>query len=331
MKFGACLWPFKWDPPYEDQLERVANLGFKSVELIAWNPKFLKEYYTPEKIDQILGLIDEHGLEISEFVGTPGNLAHPDKALRDEAVEFWADVVRIAGDLGVKTVNSVANFPFGISLPANSELASLQEWRADFPPDLDWTQNWRDHVEAVKRCCAICEDNGARWAMEPHPYRWVSNTAAMLRLIDWVDSPALGMNFDPSHLFPMGETPHASIYQLGDRIFNCHLSDNIGHTNLHWRPGKGRIDWDALLCALRDVGYDGHLSLELEDVPGVSRGEGAQSLPASLRDEPAETRVASFDRENLLSLEYLQTVARRNGIEIEGGPAKDPYATVSES
>jgi sugar phosphate isomerase/epimerase len=100
----------------------------------------------------------------------------------------------------------------------------------------------------------------------------MSNTASMLRLIEHIDSNALGINFDPSHLFPVGETPHVVIYQLAERIFHCHFSDNDGTTNVRWRPGEGKIDWEAVLVALRDTGYDGVISIELEDVPGVSRG-----------------------------------------------------------
>jgi hypothetical protein len=33
---------------------------------------------------------------------------------------------------------------------------------------------------------------------------------------------------DPSHLFPVAETPHASVYALGPRVFNCHISDKRG-------------------------------------------------------------------------------------------------------
>ena len=37
MKFGASSWPFQWEPPYEDAVRRIAGLGFKAMELIAWN------------------------------------------------------------------------------------------------------------------------------------------------------------------------------------------------------------------------------------------------------------------------------------------------------
>ena len=61
------------------------------------------------------------------------------------------------------------------------------------------------------------------------------------------------------HLFPVAETPHAAVYQLGSRVFNCHVSDNWGDANAHFRPGKGKIDWGAFLRSLQDVGFTGSL------------------------------------------------------------------------
>ena len=37
MHLGAPVWPFQWNPPYEDAIRRIAALGYQHVELIAWN------------------------------------------------------------------------------------------------------------------------------------------------------------------------------------------------------------------------------------------------------------------------------------------------------
>lgn len=94
----------------------------------------------------------------------------------------------------------------------------------------------------------------------------------MQRVLNHVDSDAIGMNFDPSHLYPSG-VAHVVIYELGENILHAHLSDNDALTNVHWRPGKGKIGWQEVLQAFKDVGYDGVLSIELEDVPGVSSSQ----------------------------------------------------------
>jgi sugar phosphate isomerase/epimerase len=243
MKFGASIWPFQWDPPYEDGISRIASLGFEAVELIGWNRQILHEYYTPKKVKELRTFVEDSGLEISEFVSTPEGMASSDEKERDRAVEHFKRAVEVAVGLGTGIVNSVSAYPFDLEFPRITDRPHLQQWTVDIPSGLDWKKNWEDYVDVMRRCALICEDADLRYALEPHPYRHMSNTASMLRLIERVGSDALGMNFDPSHLFPVGETPHVVIYQLAERIFHCHFSDNDGTTNVHWRPGRGKIDW----------------------------------------------------------------------------------------
>lgn len=313
MKFGAAIWPFKWETPYEATIPRIARLGFKAIELIAWDRQTLDDYYTPRRIGELRDIVASEGLEISEFVSTPRGMADPDPAVRAAAVEHFKRMLEVADGLGTKMVNSVSVYPFGLEYPRITDRPLMQEQLVDLPAGLDWQRNWEDYVEVMRQCAALCEGAGFRYALETHPYRYVANAAGMLRLLDRVPSPALGMNFDPSHLFPVGEIPQVVIYQLGGRIFHCHFSDNDGTTNAHWRPGKGKIDWQAVLTALRDVGFDGVISLELEDVPGVSRRRPIPS-GAVRRDETARE---AFDRENVESVAYLRAIAGRIGVAIE--------------
>jgi sugar phosphate isomerase/epimerase len=303
MKFGASVWPFQWDPPYEDTLRRIAKLGFKAVELIAWRREVFASYYTPQRVKDLRLLLDDLGLELSEFVSTPPGMASPDPSARKQAVEHFKQLVETGVALGTKLVNSVSPNPFELPFPRIMLKHVYQEWTLDFDPKLDWKQNWADYVEVVSQFCAICEDAGVKYALEPHPYRWMRNAASMMRLLDHVNSPALGMNFDPSHLFPMGEIPQAVIYEVGERIFHTHFSDNDGTSNAHWRPGKGKIDWKGVLQALQAVGYDGVISIELEDVPGVAhRGQAS---------------TEALDREVLLSKAYLAELGQELGLKLE--------------
>jgi sugar phosphate isomerase/epimerase len=302
MKFGACVWPFQWEPPYEDTLRRIAQLGFHAVELIAWNREILETYYTPQRIRDLRLLLSDLSLELSEFVSTPPGMASPDPVAREKAVEHFKRLVEVGVALGARLVNTVAPNPFDVRFPRITEKHLAQEWTAEFDSRWDWARNWEEYVEVTRRCCAICEDAGVRYALEPHPYRWMRNSASMLRLLDHVHSPALGMNFDPSHLFPMGEIPQMVIYEVGERIFHTHFSDNDGASNAHWRPGKGKIDWKGVLQALKDVGYDYVISIELEDVPGVSR--------------PGKAGSEAHDREVTLAREYLANLCQEVGIAV---------------
>ena len=134
------------------------------------------------------------------------------------------------------------------------------------------------------------------------------NAAGMMRIIEQVDSEAIGLNLDPSHLYSSGEIAHAVAYEVGERVFNTHLSDNDGQTNAHWRPGKGRQDFRSLLVALHDIGYKGALSLELEDVPGAAGFPGFHRSPDS---------TDLILREHIYARDYLVKLCEEENIPLE--------------
>jgi sugar phosphate isomerase/epimerase len=311
MRLGASAWPFRWRPPFEPVMERVAGLGLVAVELITWSYDMLRETYAPADVDRMRRLAADLGLEISEFVATSEDLTHPDKERRDVALAFFADAVHVARDLGTGIINSVSPYPFARPVPTFADEDRSQSTPASYEPGLDWKGNWDIWVESAGRCVEACEGAGLVWAIEPHPHRYVAGRASMERLVDNVPSPALGLNLDVSHLGPMGEHPTAYMGSLGERIFHLHVSDNDGRVNRHWRPGRGKIDWDAVFLGLRELGYEGVISIELEDAPG------AAPLPRP-SDPPdwSEDATEEFDEEHRLSIDFLSQVAERNGVSL---------------
>ena len=307
MRVGCTVWPVRWSPPYEGAVKRIAKLGFKCVELIAWDRKTLDRYYTTKKIKELKELMDSLGLELTEFVSTPEGMASLERRDQRAALDHFRRLVEVASEFETGIVNTVSPWPFhGIAAPDVKQRPLMQTFLmpSDLPYNLNFDAVWNSYVELTKRFCDIVEDAGMRYALEPHPWRIMSNADSMLRLIEHVGSKALGMNFDPSHLFPMGETPALAILKLRGRIFHTHISDNDASSNVHWRPGKGKIDWVSVLKALKAIGYDYVLSVELEDVQGVSRpGEGDA--------EPV------YDAELIKAAEFLKATGKEAGVEVE--------------
>jgi sugar phosphate isomerase/epimerase len=310
IKFGASIWPWRWEPPYEATLSRIAKAGFKAVELIAWNREALDSYYTPQKIRELRVKIADEGLELSEFVSTPHGMSNPDRRIRDAAVDHFKRQCEVAIELGTTMVNSVSSHPLDIDFPWISDRPHMQTFHVDLPSGANWKQNYEDYVDSVRRCCDIAEQAKLRWAIEAHPFRYVANASGMLRLLEHVNSPALGMNMDPSHLFPCGEIPEVVVYELGDRIFHCHFSDNDAMTNAHWRPGKGKIDWRSVMVALMEVGFHGVISIELEDVAGVSRG--SRAVPGVAKPNPDAGPELEF--ESVAGMNYIKDICKDLGI-----------------
>jgi sugar phosphate isomerase/epimerase len=317
MKFGASSWPFQWDPPYETAIRRIASLGFKAIELIAWNRDFLKDYYTADTIKKLRGVLKNEGIALSQFVSTPHDLSSPDKAKRDAAVDHWKRAVEVGAELGSPIINMVSAHAFGMKdgqeYPRITTKPLVQTYHVEVPSGLDWDQNYRDYVASLKKCAKACEKAKVSMTIEPHPARYLANTDGALRLLEHVNSPAVGINFDPSHTFPVGDFPNVTVYRLGKRIKHLHVSDNDGVTNVHWRPGMGKINWKAMFQALKDIGYDGVVSIELEDVPGVSRGPSS-TAPGVYRNP---TATDAFVAETVAGMNYLKGICKELGIKVE--------------
>jgi len=105
-------------------------------------------------------------------------------------------------------------------------------------------------------------------AVKPHVGASVYNTETALQLLDEIDSPAVGINFDPSHLYRAGDDPQEAALKIGDRIVHSHFRDcprRQGHPGLPEQqiPGRGKIDIPAALRALKSAGYNKVLDLEV--------------------------------------------------------------------
>ncbi len=65
----------------------------------------------------------------------------------------------------------------------------------------------------------------------------------------------LAVCFDTNHL--LKENPVDFIRKVGKRIVTTHVSDYDFVNERHWLPGEGKVDWQALIGALNEVGYNG--------------------------------------------------------------------------
>lgn len=311
MFFGTPVWPIKWDHPYDSVIRTIHGLGFKGVELIGWDAKGMNEYYTKDTIAHLKKLVADLGMVISNFNHTPGGLTSGSAAERTAAMDGFKKAVDIAKDIGAQNMTSVACYPFAWTeknLKQIRHIPEVQVWTIDnFDMNQDFGANYELYVQAIKTGAQYAGAAGLKLLIEPHPYRYVNSASSMLRLMEHVGEPNLGMNFDPSHLFPSGDMPQLTIMQVNKRIGHTHFSDNDTFTNVHWRPGKGKIDWYAVMKALRDVGYDGAISLELEDVPGAVTPDAATATGSA---NPMEAELK-------LSVEYLKGICGSLGIIIQ--------------
>lgn len=90
--------------------------------------------------------------------------------------------------------------------------------------------------------------------------RFGTDTDDLLRVADALDE---GVCWDTGHAQISMQDPYRSILRVGKRLRMVHVNDNFGEDDVHLAPFLGEIPWDDVLRALREVGYDGSMNVEV--------------------------------------------------------------------
>lgn len=202
------------------------------------------------------------------------DLSSADASKRSEAADRNAATIRRLVAMGVKTF-------FAVILP--------EDFGAEPKTNLERA------ADGFGRLCAQVEDIGARIVLEgwpgpaPHFPALACTPESCRAVFEAVGSPVLGANYDPSHLIRIGVDPLRFLDEFIDRVYHVHAKDTEIFTDAlhdcgnlqpaatsephdfgghHWRytiPGHGIAPWVRIARRLEAAGFDGVMSVELED------------------------------------------------------------------
>ena len=288
-------------------LDKLKKLDINTVELGTGNYPGdahckLSMLDAPKALAEFKKVLADHGASISAL-SCHGNPLHPIQSRAQRARQVSRKTILLAEKLGIRTVVDFSG------CPGDSPTATRPNWvTCPWPPDYLEVLQWQwDEVVAPFwiRHAKFAADHGVRVAIEMHPGFVVYSPETMLRLRA-IAGPAVGCNFDPSHLFWQGIDPIAAVRVLGDAIFHVHAKDtqlypaNLPLTGvLDTKPyaderhrgwlfrtcgyGHGAEWWKEFVSTLRMYGYDHVLSIEHEDSL-LSAEEGLTKAAAFLND-----------------------------------------------
>jgi sugar phosphate isomerase/epimerase len=133
-------------------------------------------------------------------------------------------------------------------------------------------EQWQTAVRNVRELGKVAGDLGLQIALELEPFRLslVNNVDSMSRFLDEVNHPAVKANIDVSHL-QLSRTPATELARLRGKAIHVHLSDCDGKVHGDLPPGRGVVDFPPYLRAIKDLGIDGAVSIELEYSPDPAR------------------------------------------------------------
>lgn len=203
----------------------------------------------------------------------------PDAGRRSEAVAANAEAVRACAPMA-------RNF-FAALIPEDPQRARRE--------------NFEDLLGSLSELAGVLEECGSRMVIEgwPGPGALCCTPEAVRALFAAIDSPAMGLNYDPSHLIRMGIDPLRFLGEFVGRVGHVHGKDTeilaerqyelgreqpptfaepIAFGGTHWRytiPGHGQMRWSRAFQMLAEAGYEGFVSIELEDADfnGTEAGE----------------------------------------------------------
>lgn len=277
MKINCCwlyaINKYGYPPSIQDThrvLGEMAALGFDAVELEGVREENLRAVYAA-RADLRLRCADL-GLCMMNFCPVLPDLVSTDSERRRHALDLFKIAAELTVYFEAPTVqvdSYAAPVEFVSHRPYDDAVEFQRQFDVRIPAGFSWERAWGALVDGVRACVAIARDAGLRLCLEPRVGEMVSNTDALLRLIEQIGDPAFGAVLDTGHLHAQKEILPLSVEKLGRRIFYVHASDNDGRDNEHLAPGRGTVDWEALIRGLRSHGFDGYIGIDAGGVPDL--------------------------------------------------------------
>jgi sugar phosphate isomerase/epimerase len=246
--------------PLDKALEIIAGLGFSEIDLGALPGVCDHVPYelTSDAVREVADVVNRSGLAVRSVNADVGDLNRPlDESGTAERAEHAKRLIELC-----QSIDSTA-----LVLPNGAQqhdpIVSLEDDLALVASQLSTIQ---------QQCAAAGLE---LWVEAPHFFRLCYNlerTEALLQLLP----TETGLICDVSHIVASGSTPRQFVQLAGDRIRHVHVRDaEVGY--IHHSVGKGQVDFADTVSALREIGYAGKFSLELEtrDVSNEERPQAA--------------------------------------------------------
>jgi len=258
MKKGINVWSFPAGMSQADCIRLAAATGYDSIELSLDAEGELSLQSTDEQILALRKLADEVGIEISSlatglFWGTP--LTHDDPAIREKAketVRFQLKAAKLLGVDAILVVPGCVNARF-----------------IDGCAEMSYDVVYDRALEAMKELKKDAEEAGVVIALENVWNKFLLSPLEMRDFIDKIGSDYVKVYFDVGNTQFIGFPEHW-IKILGSRIGRIHMKDfkeAIGNLDGFCELLQGNVNFPAVMKALREVGYDGYLTAEINYIP----------------------------------------------------------------
>ena len=260
MKIGVITDCFK--KTHKEGIEIASKLGLNGVQIYATTGEFSPEL-SSEKKEGYKRILKENGLVVSALCGDMGGYGFEKEEDNADRIEKTKDIIDLAVEFGTKVVTT----HIGVI------------------PEDKTNARYGVMLKALTECGIYAKEKGVMLAIETGPEK----AKTLLAFLEDTKG-GVGVNLDPANFVMVtGQDPVEAVYLLKDYVVHTHAKDGImldpeqDPTDVYHAfavggvdalnacegfkevpLGEGSVDWDKYLKALKDVGYDGFLTIERE-------------------------------------------------------------------
>lgn len=248
MKFGICSEIFKDWNDISRTISYVKRAGYDGLEIAPFTlaqyvtdiPKDVRRLIVEKARQADLDILGIHWV----LVGPEGiHLTHPDAETRKRTAQYLIDLAHFCADVGGKVII------FGSPKQRNVQ------------DGITYDQAFANAVEVFNKALPVCADRGVTICMEPLTHletNFCTSAEETVRLIDAINHPNFRLLLDTKAMTFEKEGRAATIRRYGKYLAHYHANDE----NLEG-PGWGEVDFAPIFQALKDINYDGYMSVEV--------------------------------------------------------------------
>lgn len=267
MKFAICNEMFG-NRPFADTFSTIGKLGYTGVEIapFTFSPHaepFEVRHVSAQKLVDVRTMAEDAGLEIVGLhwllAKTEGfYLTSPDPTVRRQTAEYLRALAEVCADLGGKIMV--------LGSPKQRNLL----------PGVTHEDAEAYATEVLHGAISACSQFGVTIAIEPlGPTEgdFLLNAKAGIRLIEMVDSPHCKLHLDVKAMSSEDRPIPEIIRDSRASLVHFHAND----PNL-LGPGMGDVDFKPIFAALKEINYDGWVSVEVFDYEPSADAIAQQSI-----------------------------------------------------
>ena len=260
-KIGVMVDSFRL--PIPEGVRKAREVGADGIQVYVVEGDMRAENLTATQRREFRALVNGCGLEISALCGDLGGHGFQLPAENPVKISRSKAIVNLAVDLGSKVITT----------------------HIGVVPDDPTDPVFRNQLLVCREIGQYAYDHGVAFAIETGP----EPATVLARLLDEVACPGMGVNLDPANLvMVVNDDPVKAVHTLAKYIKHTHAKDgvqlkpcdpvqvynsfaeggieglNIGELFNELPLGQGKVDWDAYLAALSQIGFKGYLTIERE-------------------------------------------------------------------